>query len=274
MATSHTVYTRFKLALYALLVVDCGWFMREDLVAARQLLVGDFGLAALGATLAQSIDTWAWLGLLALFELETGVLASATLGVRWRALLRLARALCYVGVLYACAGYVLKLGLLQDVEPLPAGTTTCALADGRHAWIRSLDDYPPLDAHNCDSFAAASLLRTSEGGLVGDAAALAAARALALTDVINALAWILVAVVLEVEVWMQLVLHRRHWLHGLPLATKVALYLTLVGAALYWGLAGSFLDTWDAGLWIAAFVFIELNVFRWGGQETAAAATA
>ena len=37
----------------------------------------------------------------------------------------------------------------------------------------------------------------------------------------------------------------------------------LFGAAAYWGVAGDFLDFWDAALWLFAFIFIELNVFEW-----------
>ena len=45
--------------------------------------------------------------------------------------------------------------------------------------------------------------------------------------------------------------------------TKIALYSLLILFAAFWGVAGSFLDFWDAFLWIVAFVFIERNVFVW-----------
>jgi hypothetical protein len=44
---------------------------------------------------------------------------------------------------------------------------------------------------------------------------------------------------------------------------KLALYGVLFVAAAYWGVAGDFLDFWDAALWLFAFIFIELNVFEW-----------
>ena len=47
------------------------------------------------------------------------------------------------------------------------------------------------------------------------------------------------------------------------LRAKYLLYAIIVGAAGYWGIFGTFLDFWDAFLWIAAFVFIERNVFEW-----------
>lgn len=84
-----------------------------------------------------------------------------------------------------------------------------------------------------------------------DAEGLAAIRALAWVDVLNA------------GVWLQE--HGRY--KGLVLKTsnllKVFLYATLFVAAADWGLNGDFVDFWDAFLWLVAFVFIELNVFEW-----------
>lgn len=44
----------------------------------------------------------------------------------------------------------------------------------------------------------------------------------------------------------------------------VFLYLGLLACAIYWGLEGTFLDFWDAFLWLLAFAAIEMNVFRVG----------
>ena len=49
---------------------------------------------------------------------------------------------------------------------------------------------------------------------------------------------------------------------------KFAVYGTLFLAAGYWGIAGSFLDFWDAALWLFAFIFIELNVFEWQAETS------
>jgi hypothetical protein len=50
---------------------------------------------------------------------------------------------------------------------------------------------------------------------------------------------------------------------------KIILYSILFIAAIIWGIDGQFIDTWDASLWLVAFVFIEMNVFDW--QEEIAA---
>jgi hypothetical protein len=93
---------------------------------------------------------------------------------------------------------------------------------------------------------------------------------LAWVDVINAGVWLLVVLVLEFDVRMQ----ERNRLVGLALRisnlSKYILYTILLFAAIYWGIKGDFVDFWDAFLWLVAFVFIELNVFEWRQETTAA----
>jgi hypothetical protein len=99
--------------------------------------------------------------------------------------------------------------------------------------------------------------------IVADADTLTAVRYLAWTDVLNAAAWILVVIVLELEVRLQLRGNLSDRIMGLTRYIKFALYGMLFAAAAYWGYAGDFLDFWDASLWLFAFIFIELNVFEW-----------
>jgi hypothetical protein len=40
------------------------------------------------------------------------------------------------------------------------------------------------------------------------------------------------------------------------------LYTILFAAATYWGFLGDFLDFWDAFMWLVAFFFIEMNLFK------------
>ena len=79
---------------------------------------------------------------------------------------------------------------------------------------------------------------------------LASARWLAWTDVINAGTWILVVIVLEVEVRLQLRGNLSDQIMAMTEWLKFALYGILFVAAGYWGIAGSFLDFWDAFLWL------------------------
>jgi hypothetical protein len=110
--------------------------------------------------------------------------------------------------------------------------------------------------------------------IIADSEVLSGARRLAWVDVINSADWILVCVVLEIEVRLQLRGNLSNQIMNVTKFAKFALYGVLFAAAAYWGYAGSFLDFWDAALWLFAFIFIELNVFEWQqetSQEPAAA---
>ena len=74
---------------------------------------------------------------------------------------------------------------------------------------------------------------------------------------------------LEVDVRIQLRKHVFKTWELISGITKIVLYCILFVAAIIWGIDGSFIDTWDASLWLIAFIFIEMNVFDW--QEEIAA---
>jgi hypothetical protein len=84
--------------------------------------------------------------------------------------------------------------------------------------------------------------------------------------VINSFTWIAVVVILEVDVWLQI----QGRFHGRVVTAstviKALLYAILFAAAAYWGMLGDFLDFWDAFMWLVAFVFIEMNLFRWQAE--------
>jgi hypothetical protein len=125
-----------------------------------------------------------------------------------------------------------------------------------------LDDFADLDGQTC-TLLGAELWQVGDGAVITDADKLASTRWLAWTDVINAVAWILVVLLLEADVRLQL---RGIYIGRILVASKLAkllLYGTLFAAAVYWGFEGDFLDFWDAFLWLFAFFFIEQNLFVW-----------
>ena len=90
-----------------------------------------------------------------------------------------------------------------------------------------------------------------------------AAWRLAIVDIVNAGTWLVVVVLLEVELLLQLRDRLSDRMVQVGKYLKGFLYAVLFACAAYWGWDGSFLDFWDAFLWLVAFVFIELNIFRW-----------
>lgn len=101
------------------------------------------------------------------------------------------------------------------------------------------------------------------------------AREAAWLDFANALAWLGVVGVLELEVRLPPQALR---LHRIRRVLALLLYALLAAFAAAWvviGLHGgtdpvsAWLDAWDALLWLVAFVAIELNVFRFGSAPVA-----
>lgn len=83
-------------------------------------------------------------------------------------------------------------------------------------------------------------------------------------DFANAATWLAVVLALELEVRVPA---RHRTFHRARRGVAWGLYLALAGYAITWlvlGVAdadGAWLDAWDALLWLAAFVAIELNLF-------------
>ena len=266
----NLLYQLFKYTVYALLTLNVFVFFFEEHAAAELQFADGVGLLDIIEAYSATIDTFAWVILLLMFELETWVLNDEqfTRRVAWS--LHGLRALCYVFIVYAFYGYVANLQFVLDVVPLASISDLCSLVAGGWSYAATLDEYVAITAANCSSWTdASSFLRYRDLPAVVDVTGSIDIIRLAWVDVINAAVWILVVVVLEIDVRLQ----ERDRLEGIALrvsnSAKFVLYSALLLAAVYWGVKGDFVDFWDAFLWLVAFVFIELNVFEWRAEEQA-----
>ena len=265
----NRLFKLFKYSIYLLLAWNALLFFQEDLAASAEIFNGVINWRNVVEAFSASIDTTAWLVLLLLFELETAVISDEKLqgGLKW--VLMAVRAVCYFFIVYAFYGYCYKYGVITDFSPISLADI-CSLAGEEWNYVASLDDYPPLDAASCLLLQDQPLFLVSGTDIIGTRAALDAAWGLAVIDIVNSGTWLVVVVLLEAEVWMQL----RELLTGRILKTmkymKGFFYSVLFVCAIYWGFEGSFLDFWDAFLWLVAFIFIEMNIFQWHEEtETA-----
>jgi hypothetical protein len=261
--TRSQIFQGFKYAIYALLTLNIYWFFTEESAAAGLQFNEGIALARIIEAYAATIDTLAWVVLLLMFELETYVLHDhhLTKSVVWT--LQTVRIVSYTFIIYAFYGYIINLIAFNEVVPLAGISDLCALV-GQWSYPINLDEYVAITSANCKSFSSATVFFQLPGMLaVIDAQGLANSKGLAWVDVINAAAWLLVVLVLEIDVHLQ----ERNCFVGAALKTSHAmkgfLYLLLLLAAIYWGVNGDFLDFWDAFLWLVAFFFIELNVVEW-----------
>ncbi len=256
----RSLYNGVKYLTYSLLFINVFLFLQEELLALEHTYTDGVDLALFGQVFSSSIDTAAWVILLLLFELETFILDDEQIRGWVKRALHWIRLLCGATIIWAFTGYLAELFAIYAVVPFD-GATACGLG-ADWSMIVDLDEYVPIDASNCAQFAAGA--QQFEGlTILATPDILQAAQYLAWTDVINAATWILVVIVLEVEVRLQLRGQLTDRVVSGTRYLKYFLYSILFVAAIYWGIAGDFIDFWDASLWLFAFIFIELNVFDW-----------
>lgn len=258
----------FKYLLYGLLLVNLSSFFQENWLAAQYAYPDGLSGSELITAFADSIDTFVWIMLLMLFEMETSVIPDKKLVGTLKHTLHGTRLLCFLVLVYAFYGYLDKVYIFYQYTPITI-TNLCQLTDMDSSYLVDLDKYLKLTATNCASLSGgAGYLELSSANIVASTEIYHSARLLAWTDSINAGAWLMLVLVLEVDVRLQL----KNQLQAAPMliskCIKTVLYITLGAAAVYWGIAGDFVDFWDALLWILAFVLIELNIFKWQ-EETA-----
>ncbi len=259
------LFKAVKYLTFGLLTLNIFLFFGQELESARHSLGEGYNLAQAVQLFSATLDTAAWVVLLLLFEVETAIIPDKYL-VGWtKRSIHGIRLLCGAAIVSAWFGYVAEWQVFLGALPAPA--SACDLLGGDWSVLLGFDDFVPLSADNCGLLQSDTLQVTGLEQVLAAPSAFASAAELALVDVINAGAWILVVVVLEIEVRQQL---RggipEHW-KGVLGWSKIVIYSTLALAAIYWGVEGEFLDFWDAALWLFAFVFIEMNVFDWQVEQ-------
>lgn len=258
----------FKFTVYLLLAANIVLFFLDEWEASAYLFGASVPMGEVVTAFAASIDTLAWVMLLCLFELETYQIPDHRLKPPVTTALHLVRVLCYALILYAFVGYITKM-LAMYGYVLTSAAGVCDLQG--YSLLLELDEYEPLTGANCAALeAGGQLYALVDAAIVATPAVWLDTVRLTWLDVINAGTWLLVVALLELDVRLQ----EHHALRGAWLAfskyAKYVLYTVLFAAAAYWGFEGSFLDFWDAFLWLVAFVFIEMNVLEWHDELQAA----
>jgi hypothetical protein len=211
---------------------------------------------------AATIDTAAWVVLILIFELQTSVFRGWKIKGVLRWTFHGITAVCYALIVYSLWGYVAKLYTLFGYAPVEL-LDICSLVGENASIAVDLDEYVPLDASNCVALANADLYQLDVRSIYAEQSSMSLQLWLAWVDVINAIAWVGVVIVLEADVWLQQREMLTERFTAFSRLSKVLLYGTLVAAAVYWAFAGDFVDFWDALLWLLAFIFIEMNFFEW-----------
>ena len=262
--THPTVAQFVKWTVYLSLIVNFGFYLVDDYQVHVATLPPDASLNDVLTTWSTSIDMLAWLGLVFLFELETYALPEEAFKKWVTGVLRVGRLLCYLSIAYAAYGYTFLVLENYDVQEIVGLTDLCTIA-GQGTWMQiNAIDYLEITAANCASLTNDTVFfRISDDLAVTPASVLYHSQWIGWFDVINAVVWLIVVFLIEVEVWLQS--HDRFSSRALTAVRviKTIFYLELIFNALVWLLNGYPLYAWDAFLWIFGFWAIELNLAEW-----------
>ncbi len=253
-----------KYSVYSWLVVDFGFYMTDDYLAYRAALPENALLADIVQQFSTSIDMAAWLGLVFLFELETYALPDEAFKGWVPKALHGARLICYISIGYAAFGYTAETLENYVVSEVTGVTNICELADQGISLQTDVITYREITSANCKELSDDSrFYHIADEVSVVDASTLQHIRWMGWVDVVNAIVWILVVLLIELEVWLQAADRFSSLALTVARQTKSFLYLILILNGFIWAFTHYWLYAWDAFLWIFGFWAIELNLAEW-----------
>jgi hypothetical protein len=253
-----------KWTVYISLTINFYFYWLDDLRSFRSALPEDVSLGDLFTNFSTTIDVIGWLGLIALFELETYALPDEAFTKRLVKILLLGKVICYALIFYAAYGYTVEAfdswnaTLVEDVKAL------CQVAGQGVSFQVDQVWFEEITSANCTSLSTDTAFYNLDGevALVGESL-LPHLHMMGWLDIVNAFVWLAVVALIEVEVWLQ----TKDRFDSLALAlvrlVKSLCYLVLIGNGIIWGASGYIMYAWDAFLWIFGFWAIEFNLAYW-----------
>ena len=265
---SFEIRQTIKWLVYTLVIINFGFYIRNDLVIAGHTLYSGSSLLEISRAFATTIDESAWIILLLLFELETYLLSGDPLSRAKTLLMQGIRLVCYISLAHTLYAYGVYLAEIYAAVPVEEVTNLCQLIGKDLSYASNLV-YSEINSSNCASLSSANQFFYVDPPtffIVEDAAGLAIEKQLAWIDIFEAIIWLLILLSIEVAVWLQ----DRNIGQGLIFKTlsitKWCLYSLLWAAAGYWIYRGHYMFAWDEFVWIAGFVAIEMNIVEWRNE--------
>ena len=126
--------------------------------------------------------------------------------------------------------------------------------------------YTSITTETCADLSGDSLFFWASEGVVTDASGLQLERDLAWVDLLEAVVWLLILLVIEMLVRLQAHGVSRGPLIAAGNVAQMMLYLALLTAGVYWATLSHWLYFWDELLWIGGFAAIEMNLSNWRGE--------
>ena len=259
----HKIQQIIKWIVYALLIVNWGFYIAEDWNRALHTLDSSSTVGDWAREFATSIDESAWFILLFMLELETYVLEDETFEGWVGKAIHTARLVCFLMILHTVYAFAVTVIQYGPTVPVENATTLCDLTDDGLSYVYNLE-YTELTDETCGDLSDANqFYRVGTDPVVATQDGLRLERQLAWGDLIEVIMWLVIIAAIEMVVRLQ----ERNITEGRAITTgnrvKSFAYLVLAGLAVWWGYLSHWLYSWDTFLWIAGFAAIEMNINEW-----------
>ena len=223
-----------KLTVYSLLLANFAFYIHDDWTIAQHTLNESSSLLDWTSAFTASIDEFAWFVLLFLFELETYALPDESFTRARVILMHSVRAVCYVFLAHTLFAYGTATVDLNSVSQVEGKNNLCDFVTDELSFGYNLD-YTELDAENCAHLSSnTQFYLIDENLIVTDAPGLVIEKQLTQLDLMEALTWLLILLIIEVMVRMQERDITRSRMMSTLKTLKFMLYGLLWGAAGYW----------------------------------------
>lgn len=259
----HKLQQVIKWTVYALLIVNWGFYILEDWNRALHTLGPDATLPDWMREFATSIDESAWFVLLFMLELETYILEDQDWKGWVSKTIHAIRLVCVAMILHTVYAFAVTVIEYTPTVPVENVSSLCEMANDDISFVYNLE-YTDITEQTCAGLSdATQFYRVGTDPVVTTSDGLALERALAWGDLVEVVMWLLIIIAIELVIRLQ----ERGVTGGTLISTanrlKTVFYLVLCALAVWWATLSHWLYTWDTFLWIAGFAAIEMNINEW-----------
>ncbi len=259
----HKIQQIVKWLVYALLIVNFGFYVVEDASRAAYTLHAGSTFLDWTSAFATTIDESAWFILLAMFEVETYIIDDEQLKGWVSKALHGARLFCFVLIVHTLYAFLIVTIDLQPTVVVENASSLCEMTDANVSYVYNLD-YTEIDEQSCDDISSDSQFYwVGKDPVVSDMEGLMLERDLALADLIEAILWIAALIAIELVVRLQGQGIAGGRLISSANTVKVIVYGSIIGIGVYWASLSHWLYLWDELVWIGGFAAIEMNLSEW-----------
>jgi hypothetical protein len=262
--TKESAFRLFKIGIFWVLMVNLVYYLYEDVSAYLYIASGSTLFDTLEA-FAVSIDYVAWMVLIVLFEMETSAQSKDLLTGARKWMIRGLTGICYVVLVYAAYGYAAALVDTYNLEPIE-DRSACYFANTNFAYMTESARPVELTEKNCGDLEGEEIFKFPSDNVIATESVIPALLKLGWVDIFNSNAWLLVVLMFQIELSFERAKKLTKRRLKIVMVWKAFAYLVLLACAIYWTVYSAFIDWWDAWLWLAAFILIDLNML--GLDET------